>query len=66
MNFSDADDPTSHHEWVQMRLKQWAHLDEIFAGACDGMTYEEIENFLPNEFELRKKDKLAYRYPRLL
>lgn len=48
-----------------MRLKQWAHLDEIFAGACDGMTYEEIEELLPNEFELRKKDKLAYRYPRL-
>jgi broad specificity phosphatase PhoE len=58
------DDPTEQHEWVQMRPKQWAHLDEIFAGVCDGMTYEEIEESMPGEFELRKKDKLAYRYPR--
>lgn len=28
------------------------------------MTYEEIEEHYPEEFELRKVDKLAYRYPR--
>ena len=28
------------------------------------MTYEEIQESLPNEFELRRVDKLAYRYPR--
>lgn len=28
------------------------------------MTYEEIEEHFPEEFELRKVDKLAYRYPR--
>ena len=28
------------------------------------MTYEEIEEQFPEEFELRKNDKLAYRYPR--
>ena len=33
-------------------------------GACDGMTYEEIEQTFPEEFERREKDKLAYRYPR--
>lgn len=33
-------------------------------GSCDGMTYEEIERKFPAEFERRKTDKLAYRYPR--
>jgi len=60
----DDDDPTLEHEWVQMRPRAWHHLDELFAGACDGMTYEEIEEQFPEEFERRSKDKLAYRYPR--
>ncbi len=42
----------------------WKALDEIQAGACDGMTYTEIERSMPGEFAARKKDKLAYRYPR--
>lgn len=44
-----------------MRPRRWFLLDEIFAGSCDGMTYEEIEEQHPEEFELRKADKLAYR-----
>jgi 6-phosphofructo-2-kinase / fructose-2,6-biphosphatase 3 len=36
-------------------------LDEINAGACDGMTYEEIAERMPEEFQARKKDKLRYR-----
>jgi broad specificity phosphatase PhoE len=28
------------------------------------MTYEEIAETYPEEFERRKSDKLAYRYPR--
>ena len=28
------------------------------------MTYEEIEIEFPEEFEMRERDKLAYRYPR--
>ena len=47
-----------------MRPKHWFHLDELFAGACDGMTYEEIEEYFPEEFARREADKLAYRYPR--
>jgi broad specificity phosphatase PhoE len=47
-----------------MRPRAWHHLDELFAGACDGMTYEEIEEQYPEEFQLRENDKLAYRYPR--
>jgi hypothetical protein len=44
-NFSreDEHDPSLQHEWVQMKPRAWHHLDELFAGSCDGMTYEEIE-----------------------
>ncbi|XP_031271770.1 6-phosphofructo-2-kinase/fructose-2,6-bisphosphatase isoform X2 [Pistacia vera] len=41
---------------------QWRALDEINAGVCDGMTYEEIRKNMPED--ARKKDKLRYRYPR--
>lgn len=40
---------------------RWKALDEIDAGICDGMTYAEIAEKYPNEFEARKKDKLRYR-----
>ncbi|KAG0476940.1 hypothetical protein HPP92_013781 [Vanilla planifolia] len=43
---------------------QWRALDEINAGVCDGMSYEEIKRNMPEEYESRKKDKLRYRYPR--
>ncbi|XP_020677543.1 6-phosphofructo-2-kinase/fructose-2,6-bisphosphatase [Dendrobium catenatum] len=43
---------------------QWRALEEINAGACDGMTYEEIKRNMPDEYESRQKDKLRYRYPR--
>ncbi|XP_057820150.1 6-phosphofructo-2-kinase/fructose-2,6-bisphosphatase isoform X3 [Cryptomeria japonica] len=43
---------------------QWRALDEIYAGVCDGMTYEEIKKNMPEEYEARKNDKLRYRYPR--
>ncbi|XP_059660892.1 6-phosphofructo-2-kinase/fructose-2,6-bisphosphatase isoform X1 [Cornus florida] len=44
---------------------QWRALDEINAGVCDGMTYEEIKKNMPEEYNRsRNKDKLRYRYPR--
>lgn len=49
-----------------MKRREWHHLDELFAGSCDGMTYEEIEETFPEEFRRRKVDKLAYRYPRFV
>jgi broad specificity phosphatase PhoE len=61
MLIPDPDDPSLETEWVQMKARPWHHLDELFAGACDGMTYEEIEQQFPEEFERREKDKLAYR-----
>eukprot|EP00981_Chlorochromonas_danica_P015006 scaffold9935_cov159-Ochromonas_danica.AAC.3 len=49
---------------MQMRPRAWHHLDELFAGSCDGMTYEEIEATFPEEWSRRNVDKVAYRYPR--
>lgn len=57
-------EPLGKSEWVQMHPRAWRNLDEIYAGVCDGMTYEEIQEVFPEEFELRKRDKLGYRYPR--
>ncbi|KAH9574664.1 hypothetical protein CY35_01G070400 [Sphagnum magellanicum] len=43
---------------------QWRALDEMNAGVCDGMTYLEIKETMPEEYQARKQDKLRYRYPR--
>jgi broad specificity phosphatase PhoE/predicted kinase len=42
---------------------QWRALNEIEAGVCDGLTYAEIKERLPDEWRGRKRDKLGYRYP---
>lgn len=39
-------------------------LDEIDAGICDGMTYREIRDRMPEEYRARSGDKFRYRYPR--
>jgi len=39
-------------------------LDEIDAGVCDGMTYEQIREQMPDVYAARKADKFRYRYPR--
>jgi len=44
-------------------LKQMRMLDELNAGSMDGMTYADIRMNFPEEYELRKHDKLQYRYP---
>ncbi|KAI0036638.1 bifunctional 6-phosphofructo-2-kinase/fructose-2,6-bisphosphate 2-phosphatase [Vararia minispora EC-137] len=40
----------------------WKSLDELDAGVCDGMTYEEIEHAYPEDFVNRDEDKFNYRY----
>ncbi|KAG9016607.1 Fructose-2,6-bisphosphatase [Tulasnella sp. 427] len=40
----------------------WKSLDELDAGVCDGMTYEEIEEHYPEDFANRDEDKFNYRY----
>ncbi|KAH3676381.1 hypothetical protein WICMUC_002012 [Wickerhamomyces mucosus] len=41
---------------------QWKALDELDAGACDGLTYEEIELQFPQDFKERDENKYEYRY----
>ncbi|KAG2184168.1 hypothetical protein INT44_009183 [Umbelopsis vinacea] len=42
--------------------KTWKALDELDAGVCDGMTYEEIQEKYPEDFANRDEDKFNYRY----
>lgn len=42
----------------------WRALDEIDGGICDSMSHAQIQERLPEEYEARKRDKFAYRYPR--
>ncbi|MSP23618.1 MAG: fructose-2,6-bisphosphatase [Myxococcales bacterium] len=42
---------------------EWRQLDEIDAGVCDGMTYEEIARNSPELASARAADKLRFRYP---
>lgn len=42
----------------------WRALDEIDAGVCEGMTYEDIARDMPEEHRARLRDKYRYRYPR--
>jgi broad specificity phosphatase PhoE/predicted kinase len=51
-------------EIIGLPFRSWRALDEIDAGVCDGMTYAEIADKMPNEYEARKGDKFRYRYPR--
>lgn len=44
-------------------IKQMRMLDELNAGSMEGLTYEEIRTKHKSEYELRKRDKLQYRYP---
>jgi 6-phosphofructo-2-kinase/fructose-2,6-biphosphatase 2 len=41
---------------------QWKALDELDAGLCDGMTYQEIKDRYPEDFQARDEDKYNYRY----
>jgi len=50
--------------FTQMAPRVLRNLDEIYAGVCDGMTYEEIKEMYPEEYVLRQENKLGYRYPR--
>ena len=49
---------------LHRRYSSWRALDEIDAGICDGMSYAQIQQQLPDEFAARRKDKFHYRYPR--
>ncbi|KAI2650083.1 6-phosphofructo-2-kinase/fructose-2,6-bisphosphatase [Labeo rohita] len=51
-------------EAIGTPYEQWKALNEIDAGVCEEMTYEEIQDHFPEEFALRDQDKYRYRYPK--
>ncbi|XP_073446973.1 6-phosphofructo-2-kinase/fructose-2,6-bisphosphatase 1 isoform X4 [Dendrobates tinctorius] len=70
-NISDLKVWTSHMkrtiqtaEALNVPYEQWKALNEIDAGVCEEMTYEEIQEHFPEEFALRDQDKYRYRYPK--
>jgi len=50
----------AHPEATVIALNE---LDEINAGICDSMRYEDIRREMPEEFAARGKDKYYYSYP---
>lgn len=44
--------------------ERWKALNEIDAGICEEMTYNQIEEKFPQDFKARDKNKFYYRYPR--
>ncbi|XP_063233220.1 6-phosphofructo-2-kinase/fructose-2,6-bisphosphatase 1 isoform X8 [Bacillus rossius redtenbacheri] len=44
--------------------ERWKALNEIDAGICEEMTYEEIAEKHPEDFAARDQNKFTYRYPR--
>ncbi|KAF2180189.1 bifunctional 6-phosphofructo-2-kinase/fructose-2,6-bisphosphate 2-phosphatase [Zopfia rhizophila CBS 207.26] len=44
-------------------IKQMRMLDELNAGIMEGLTYDEIRTRHTEEYERRRRNKLAYRYP---
>lgn len=51
-------------EALGVPYEQWKALNEIDAGVCEEMTYEEIQANHPEEFAMRDQDKYRYRYPK--
>ncbi|KAK4337347.1 hypothetical protein RND71_043617 [Anisodus tanguticus] len=49
---------------IKAPQERWKALNEIDAGICEEMTYEEIQQTYPEEFALRDQDKFHYRYPK--
>ncbi|XP_035257217.1 6-phosphofructo-2-kinase/fructose-2,6-bisphosphatase 3-like isoform X2 [Anguilla anguilla] len=50
-------------EALRVPYEQWKALNEIDAGVCEEMTYDEVKERYPDEFALRDQDKFHYRYP---
>lgn len=50
-------------QFLPFPQKQWKALDELDAGSCDGLTYEEIAVKFPEDFKARDDNKFEYRYP---
>ncbi|KAG8224584.1 hypothetical protein J437_LFUL010045 [Ladona fulva] len=51
-------------EGIPAPQERWKALNEIDAGICEEMTYEEIQERFPEDFAARDQSKFTYRYPR--
>ncbi|XP_066528836.1 6-phosphofructo-2-kinase/fructose-2,6-bisphosphatase 2a isoform X1 [Hoplias malabaricus] len=50
-------------EALGVPYEQWKILNEIDAGVCEEMSYDQIKEKYPEEYEMRDQDKYHYRYP---
>ncbi|KAK9452730.1 6-phosphofructo-2-kinase-domain-containing protein [Dipodascopsis uninucleata] len=50
-------------KYLPYRQLTWKALDELDAGQCDSLTYEDIESRYPEDFAARDENKYEYRYP---
>lgn len=50
-------------QYIPAPKEEWKALNEIDAGICELMTYKEIQEKYPVEFNLRDENKFRYRYP---
>ena len=50
--------------FIRAPNEEWKCLDEINAGICEDLTYEQIQTLYPKEFAARDLDKFGYRYPK--
>ncbi|CAN3374919.1 hypothetical protein DIURU_003698 [Diutina rugosa] len=48
---------------TKFSIKEMRMLNELGGGKFEGMTYGEIQEKFPKEFDARLKNKLSYRYP---
>ncbi|XP_014223062.1 6-phosphofructo-2-kinase/fructose-2,6-bisphosphatase-like isoform X1 [Trichogramma pretiosum] len=48
---------------IEASQEHVAALNELYAGVCEGLSYEEMQEKYPQEFAWRDQDKLRYRYP---
>lgn len=53
---------TAHY--IDAVQERWKTLNEIDSGVCDDLTYEEMKERWPEDFEARDVDKFGFRYPR--
>ena len=51
---------TAQH--IKGHQERWKTLNEIDAGDCDGLTYNDIKERFPEEFACRDVDKFMYRF----
>ncbi|MGM0424257.1 MAG: bifunctional nucleoside/nucleotide kinase/histidine phosphatase family protein [Thermodesulfobacteriota bacterium] len=55
--------PVSEMQAEGSTLFSLSEFDEIDAGICEGMSYEEIKRSMPEIYQNRQKDKYHYVYP---